>query len=89
MPGVHGVVQDAGVPGRPSTSTRHRRHEPNASSESVAQSFGIATPASAAARITDVPGATKTGTPSTTTSTVRSPGIAGVPRSTMLIGPPP
>ena len=40
MPGATGVVQDAGVPARPSISTRHTRQEPNASSESVAQSFG-------------------------------------------------
>ena len=29
MPGATGVVQDAGVPGRPSISTRQTRHEPN------------------------------------------------------------
>jgi hypothetical protein len=40
IPFSAGVVQDAGVPRRPSISTRHRRQDPNASSESVAQSLG-------------------------------------------------
>ena len=31
MPGSQGVVQEAGVPRRPSISTRHRRQEPNGS----------------------------------------------------------
>jgi hypothetical protein len=31
MPSATGVVQEAGVPGRPSISTRQSRHEPNAS----------------------------------------------------------
>src|SRR5258706_455922 len=39
MPFSAGVVQDAGVPLRPAISTRHRRHEPNASKESVAHGF--------------------------------------------------
>ncbi len=64
MPSAHGVVQEAGVPGRPSMSTTHRRQEPNASSGSVAQSLGTAMPASAAARMTDVPDGTVTATPS-------------------------
>ena len=29
MPGATGVVHEAGVPLRPSISTRHMRHEPN------------------------------------------------------------
>ena len=40
-PSSAGVVQEAGVPLRPSISTRQRRQEPNASRLSVAQSFGI------------------------------------------------
>ena len=58
MPSVHGVVHDAGVPFIPSTSTRQRRQEPNALRESVAQSRGMSTPASVAARSTEVPGGT-------------------------------
>ncbi len=60
MPGSHGVVQDAGVPLRPSISTRHSRHDPNGSSESVAHSLGIGNPASVAARSTEVPAGTVT-----------------------------
>ena len=41
MPSSAGVVQEAGVPLRPSISTRHRRQEPNASRLSVAHSLGI------------------------------------------------
>ncbi len=55
IPSVQGVVHDAGVPLPPSTSTRQSRHDPNALSESVAQSLGISMPTSAAARITEVP----------------------------------
>ena len=51
MPASAGVVQDAGVPRRPSISTRHKRQEPNASSMSVAQSFGIWLPSVEAAAI--------------------------------------
>jgi hypothetical protein len=40
MPSATGVVQEAGVPRRPSISTRHSRQEPKASTLSVAQSFG-------------------------------------------------
>ena len=40
MPGMTGVVQEAGVPARPSISTRQSRQEPKASTMSVAQSFG-------------------------------------------------
>ena len=60
IPGSAGVVQEAGVPRRPSISTRHKRHEPNAATLSVAQSFGTCTPASTAARITEVPAGTVT-----------------------------
>ena len=76
-----GVVHEAGVPRMPSTSTKQRRQEPNASSESVAHSFGTLTPASAAARITDVPAGTVTSMPSTSTVTVVSLVLAGVPKS--------
>ena len=44
----------------PSICTRHRRHEPKASSCSVAHSFGILMSASAAARMTEVPAGTVT-----------------------------
>ena len=60
MPSAHGVVHEAGTPLAPSTSTRHIRHEPNALSESVAHSLGMVTPASVAARRTDVPAGTST-----------------------------
>jgi hypothetical protein len=40
MPSATGVVQEAGVPLRPSISTRQSRQEPKASTMSVAQSFG-------------------------------------------------
>ena len=60
MPVATGVVQEAGVPVRPSISTRHRRQEPKASSMSVAQSFGICVPSSIAARMIEVPSGTVT-----------------------------
>ena len=72
MPAATGVVQEAGVPARPSISTRHRRQEPKASSMSVAQSFGILMPSSIAARMTEVPAGTVTGTPSMVSVTVFS-----------------
>ncbi len=81
MPSIQGVVHDAGVPGLPSISTRHSRHDPNASSESVAHNLGTDVPDKAAARITDVPVGTSTGTPSMSTVTVDSESTAGVPRS--------
>ncbi len=59
-----GVVQEAGVPPRPSISTRQSRQEPNASSMSVAQSFGISIPASIEARMIEVPSGTVTELPS-------------------------
>lgn len=79
IPSEHGVVQDAGVPRRPSISTTHRRQEPNASRLSVAHNLGISTPACAAARITEVPSGTFTGRPSISTDTVAGPGRSGVP----------
>jgi len=45
MFGATGVVQEAGVPLRPSISMRQRRQEPNAVKLSVAQSLGIEFPA--------------------------------------------
>ena len=64
MPGATSVVQEAGVPGRPSISTRHSLQLPKLFSESVAQSFGTLMPASAAARMTEVPSGTVTSWPS-------------------------
>ncbi len=79
MPSATGVVQEAGVPARPSISTRHIRHEPNASRLSVAQSLGMVVPRSWAARITEVPAGTVTAWPSMTRLTVASALAAGVP----------
>jgi len=79
MPGSHGVVHEAGVPRLPSISTRHRRQDPKGWRESVAQSLGTPTPASAAARMTEVPTGTLTGMPSTTTSMLSGDVDAGVP----------
>jgi hypothetical protein len=74
-----GVEQEAGVPARPSISTRHWRHETNASTLSVAQSFGIWVPDSIAARIIDVPSGTVISMPSIVSVTVFSAREAGVP----------
>ena len=79
MPSPTGVVHEAGVPPRPSISTRQTRQEPNASIMSVAQSFGISTPASIDARMIDVPSGTVIGLPSTTSVTSFSDCEAGVP----------
>jgi hypothetical protein len=79
MPSLQGVVQEAGTPLAPSISTRHIRQEPKALSESVAQSFGISTPASVAARSTDVPAGTVTSWPSMVTETVSVVATGGVP----------
>ena len=67
-----GVVHEAGVPARPSISIRHIRQEPNASTMSVAQSFGICVPASMAARMIEVPSGTVTLWPSMVSVTVFS-----------------
>ena len=61
---AHGVVHDAGVPRPPSTSTRQSRHDPKAARVSVAHRRGMSTPASAAARMTEVPSGTVTARPS-------------------------
>ena len=83
-----GVVQEAGVPRRPWISTRHRRHEPKGSSESVAQSFGTWVPMRLAAAMTDVPAGTVTATPSIVSVTSsRSDTRIGVPVSSSLIRP--
>src|ERR1700722_16132714 len=91
MPAATGVVQEAGNPFIPSICTRHRRHDPNASNCSVAQSLGIFTSVSAAARITDVPAGTVTSWPSMVRVTSSVLSRFGVPRSfsTMdnMIGP--
>src|SRR5690606_4407293 len=81
MPGVTGVVQLAGMPRAPSISTRHIRHEPNDCMLSVAQSFGIEPPISAAARITLVPAGTVTSRPSMVRLTSSSDLTSGVPKS--------
>ena len=77
--GVTGVVQEAGVPLRPSISTRHMRQEPKASRLSVAQSLGTLTPSSIAARMTEVPAGTVTSNPSMVRLTSASALEAGVP----------
>ena len=80
-----GVVQDAGVPARPSISTRQRRQEPKASTMSVAQSFGICVPASIAARMIEVPSGTVTLWPSMVSVTIASDRERGVPKSVSWI----
>lgn len=79
MPSSAGVVQEAGVPRRPSISTRQSRQEPKGSSESVAQSFGILVPRLIAAAITEVPAGTVTLWPSILSVTVFSESRIGVP----------
>ena len=79
MPGATGVVQDAGVPVRPSISTRHSRQLPKLFSESVAHSFGTLMPASIAARMIEVPSGTVTARPSIVSVTIVSAVTAGVP----------
>ena len=74
-----GVVQDAGVPFMPSIWTTQSRQDPNGFSESVAHRRGMSTPASVAARRTEVPAGTSTSWPSTLTRVVAGPGTAGVP----------
>ena len=81
MPSSAGVVQEAGVPRRPSISTRQSRHDPNGSSESVAQSFGILVPIDAAAAMTLVPLGTVTRSPSIVSVTCSAAGRIGVPVS--------
>ncbi|MGY4309790.1 hypothetical protein ACVIJ6_007033 [Bradyrhizobium sp. USDA 4369] len=78
-PGATGVVQEAGVPARPSTSTRQSRQEPNASTMSVAHSFGICVPASMAARMIEVPAGTVMLWPSMVSVTIVSDLERGVP----------
>jgi hypothetical protein len=73
------VVQEAGVPGRPSISTRHKRQEPKELSESVEQSFGTDPPASTAARMIEVPAGTLTPRPSMERLTSSALEEAGVP----------
>src|SRR5262249_32479652 len=80
-PFITGVVQEAGVPARPSISTRQRRQEPKASTMSVAQRFGIWWPASIAARMIEVPSGTETSLPSMVSVTIGSDFERGVPKS--------
>ena len=86
MPFSAGVVQDAGNPFLPSISTRHRRQDPKGSRLSVAQSFGIAMPASRAARKIGVPSGTAVGTPSISIETMLVDRPGGVPRSACRTG---
>ncbi len=79
MPSATGVVHEAGVPLRPSISTRQSRQEPNESSMSVAQSLGICVPISIAARMIEVPSGTEIFTPSTMSDTSLVALEAGVP----------
>jgi len=80
-PSRAGVVHEAGYPFCPSISTRQSRHDPNGSSESVAHSFGILIPASAAARITDDPSGTAIGRPSISSVTMSADWQRGVEKS--------
>ncbi len=80
-PGATGVVQDAGVPLRPSISTRHNRQDPKASMLSLAHSFGTEIPISAAARMMLVPSGTVTSKPSIVSVTIVLDFEAGVPKS--------
>src|SRR3978361_1035305 len=80
-----GVVQEAGVPARPSISIRQRRQEPNASTMSVAQSFGFCVPASIAARMIEVPSGTVTLCPSMVSVIMVSDFERGVPKSVSWI----
>ena len=84
IPSSTGVVQEAGVPRRPAISTRYMRQEPNGSSESVAQSFGILVPMLIAAAMTEVPRGTVTATPSIVSVTSEFATRIGVPVSSSL-----
>jgi hypothetical protein len=79
MPSSAGVVQEAGVPRRPSISTRQIRQEPKGSRESVAQSLGIFVPIVMAAAMTEAPAGTRTGCPSMVSVTSLSALRTGVP----------
>ena len=85
IPSVTGVVQDDGVPLRPSISTTQRRHEPKALRRSVAQSFGMLLPSIAAARMIEVSAGTVTDFPSISTVTFSLFVLAGVPKSGSMI----
>ena len=73
------MVHDAGVPLRPSTSTRHSRQLPKLFSVSVAHSFGTLIPASIEARMMEVPSGTVTSRPSIVSVTIAVAVMAGVP----------
>src|ERR1044072_6175319 len=82
MPDATDVVQEAGKPCRPSISTKQTRQDPNASKLSVAQSLGMEAPASAAARMIDVPAGTEISCPSIQSVTRGPAGVTAlVPRS--------
>jgi hypothetical protein len=79
IPGATGVVHEAGVPLRPSISTRQRRQLPKLFNESVAHSLGTLMPASIEARMIEVPSGTVTARPSIVRVTVASAVTACVP----------
>ena len=85
IPSETGVVHEDGVPFRPSTSTTHKRQEPNALRRSVAQSFGMLLPSIAAARMIEVSAGTVTDFPSISTVTLSLFLLAGVPKSGSMI----
>ena len=85
MPSATGVVQEAGVPARPSISTRQIRQDPNAFILSVAHSFGMSVPARLAARMIEVPAGTVTLAPSMVSVTLSAAAEAGVPWSVSRI----
>ena len=85
MSGATGVVHEAGVPRRPSISTRHSRQEPKGSRLSEAHSFGTMMPSSAAARMIDVPSGTVTVWPSISHVTIAFECAGGVPKSFSLM----
>ena len=81
IPSATGVVQEEGVPLRPSTWITHKRHEPNAFRRSVEQSFGISIPTIDAARMMDVSAGTVIDFPSISRLTCWALLLAGVPKS--------
>ena len=81
IPSATGVVQEEGVPLRPSTWMTHKRHEPNAFKLSVEHSLGILIPAIDAARMIEVCAGTVIDFPSISRLTCSLFLLAGVPKS--------
>ena len=79
MPFSTGVVHEAGIALAALDLDQAEPARAERLELSVAHSFGMPTPASTAARITDVPSGTVTGMPSIVSVTVRSETRAGVP----------